>query len=72
MKDEDALASPKVPASAGATDGASGGALGDCTLADLRRGYSPCKREGDAYEGDTYLPSTANQGFLGRPHGWER
>lgn len=63
-----------MPASSGATDGASGGALGDCSMADLKRGYSPCKDEdeGHDYDGDMYQPTPAPQGFLGRPNPYDR
>jgi hypothetical protein len=79
VKDEDALANPAVPASAGATDGATQTSLGDCSMADLKRGYCPCEHEyaDEGYSmrdrnGDTSVPRGENKGFLTRPYGWER
>jgi len=74
VKDVDALASPVVPASSAATDGATAGSLGDCSMADLQRGYCPYsdESEGNDYDGDTYAPTTAPQGFLGAPNPYIR
>ncbi len=70
MRDVDALANPSVPASAGAMDGASGGAFGDCSAADLRRGYTqvPCEADKGSQCGcPECTASRKSEGFLGRP-----
>lgn len=63
-----------------ATTGASGGALGDCSLSDLdgSQGYHKLDSDGrsltEQREGDEagYAPTQVGGGFAGRPGGWER
>lgn len=55
------------------TDGASNGALGGATSADLTKGYtSETKPTTDNGMGLVYDPYMPHGGFAGRPEGWER
>lgn len=72
--DLDLNKSAALPESSGSTDGASGGSLGDATMADLKTGFIPEKNYSDANTDpvlNTYAPEP-DSGFLNRPHGWER
>lgn len=72
MNDIDLNTSSNLPASSGSAEGASGGALGGASMADLQKGFIPDKDSADAdYQSPMPAP-TQNTGFLNRPHGWER
>lgn len=75
-KDLDLNSSADLPQGS-STMGASGGALGDASMADLQRGYSdgtytaPVQDDGTGpitFDDD----SSKIKGFLTRPEGWER
>ena len=66
----------KLRESNASKDGATQSSLGDASMADLKDGF--CKIDGSeeygsrSTSGDKGIPQTAEGGFLGRPHGWER
>ena len=77
MKDLNLNTSSVLPTSAGSTEGASGGALGGASKADLERGFIPERDDHkSAGDGDSYMPMVdpgpPQHGFLDRPCGWER
>jgi hypothetical protein len=59
-----------LPESSASKDGATTGAMGDATKADLDRGYTAV-RENHRHEFLQPL-RTLTAGFLGRSGGWER
>lgn len=62
--------SAALPESKASRDSASGGALGDCTMADLKTGFSnPDNPDKDCDD----MPMVEKRGgFCERPEGWER
>jgi hypothetical protein len=57
-----------------ADQGASGGALGGCSKADLKRGYKKVSSDEDILYGPDPegIGPFDDGGFAGRPRGWER
>lgn len=62
--------SASLPESKASRDSASGGALGDCSMADLVTGFSKPDQP-DKDHGNAMMPEKRG-GFAERPEGWER
>lgn len=63
----------KLPKSNASTAGATTSSMGDCSLADVRKGYCVEQSAPPPFEESPFSPFALRPGgFLTRPGGWER